>query len=317
MSNKLRSAVIDVGAYHTKCGFSGEEAPREVFRSAVGVPRHQGLHSTTLGYRSDIVSGSELESEKGLFSVRHPVEGGRVTSWADLEELLYYSLYNRLEVEPEQTPVLYVSPAGQSRPDREKVAELFFESFNVPLLGFLNSASATVFSTGRTTGLSLDSGASQTTVAAVVEGVALRQSMRTTSVAGNLLTSDLFHCLKQKGYTLSTEKDWDLVNTAKEQCCRVSVNVEEDNRQLSEVGPRIEDAYTLPDDERLFLFEYQFMLPERLFDPSLLEGDDPPRRPPEHTVGVRHYQPALSASTVRLARVDGQRGGEQPPGGAG
>lgn len=296
----MRSAVIDVGTGFTKVGFSGEEAPREVFRSCVGVPRHRGTRATFYGHPTDIVCGDEAFADRGLLALRWAVDKGHIQDYASLENLLYYSMYRRLEVAPDVTPVLMLEPADQARQSREKTAEILFESFNVPLLGTLNAATATAYSTGRTTGLVVDSGAGRTMISAVSDGYALSHMLRPSAIAGNSLTDDLFHFLRGRGYPLSVHTDWELANRLKETLCRASTtsgdggelgkNEEEEGGGAPHAGLYNGKAdggayYELPDSERVFLLEAETQLAERLFNPhvTLTAGEGTYEAPPTPT----------------------------------
>lgn len=269
-TNTRRSSVLDFGSRYTKAGFTGEEAPREVFHSCVGVPRNKGLSGTILAHRSDVVGGDEAFADRGLLDLRWAVRRGHVQDVDLLEQLLFYTFYNRLEVVPDSTPCLFLEPTDQTPKGREKVAELLFERFNVPLIGLLNTSTATVYSTGRTTGVAIDSGAGKTMISAVCDGHAMAHSMRPSYIAGDVLTDELFASLQSKGYPLSTEKDWLLVQRVKETMCRASTNLSDDHRLMREMGDVSKLFYTLPDDERLFIFDSEYMVPERLFKPSLV-----------------------------------------------
>lgn len=283
----MRSAVLDVGTGLTKAGFSGEEAPRAVFRSCVGEPRPSGAWPSYFGHPTDAAAGDEAHTDRGLLSLEWPVRGGHVVDPARYEALLYYSLYRRLAVVPDVTPVLLLEPADQTRASREQVAEILFESFNAPLLGMLNTATATVCAAGRTTGAVVDSGAGKTMISAVCDGYSLQHSMRPSAIAGDSLTDDLVAFLKARGYPMSVDADWELAERLKKTLCYASVSDEgeggtaasaygsdgDSNQQQQQQWqyPGKADGgtcYELPDSERIFLLEAEAGLAERLFNPS-------------------------------------------------
>lgn len=297
-ADTLSSVVIDVGSAYTKAGFSGEEAAREVFRSVVGVPRHPGTRATLLGYPSDLVAGDEAHRDQGLLSLRRPVRARHVADWGVYEELLHYTLYQRLQVVPERSPFLLLEPADQTRAERERMAELLFEGASVPMLGLLNTSTATVYSTGRTSGVVIDSGAGQTMTGAVVEGYALAHAMRPSAVAGDYLTDQLLEQLQAHGYPLSAAIDRDLVERVKESRCRVAVDLAEERERYAARGPTA--SYELPDRERLFLFDGEFMVPEQLFDPSLrAAGLEAPPTP----TGLSSSNPGCGAPAMGWAET--------------
>lgn len=61
--SRLSALVIDSGSGMCKAGFAGDDAPRAVFPSIVGRPRHQGVILGT-GQRDSYV-GSEAQNRRG------------------------------------------------------------------------------------------------------------------------------------------------------------------------------------------------------------------------------------------------------------
>lgn len=259
------TAVLDIGTCFSKSGFSAEEAPRSVTHSCVGVPRHRNTRARLLQHSTDIMAGDDAYNNYGLLNITKPVVRGKIVNFEAWESLVFDILYRRLSIQPDSSPVLLLEPPDQQRNLREKVTEVMVESFNVPMIGILNTGTSTIYSTGRTTGIAIDSGAGSTMMSAVADGYCIENSMRSSFIAGDALTDELFYRLRRRGYPLSTKKDWQLVENIKETLCRVSLDVDVECRKMKEKGPTV--SYDLPDNERLFLFEDEFMLAECLFDP--------------------------------------------------
>lgn len=272
ISASIQSVVVDVGTRNTRVGFSGEEAPRTMLRSCVGLPGTRRPRPTLLQHPFDIAIGDAAYNDSGLLSLTYPVREGHVYDYNALEKLLFYALVEEARVTPDTSPFLFLEPADQSRLDRERLCELLFESFNIPLAGLLTNTAATLYSSGRTRGLAIDSGAGRTCVAAVDEGYTLAHSVRSSSIAGEALTDELFAALRAAGYPLSTPADRDVVEAAKEALCRVSADAKDE--EVRQVGthshPDPADGFILPDQERIFLLEHAYKVPEALFDNTYL-----------------------------------------------
>lgn len=102
------------------------------------------------------------------------------------------------------------------RKNREKAAEIFFESFNVPALYISMQAVLSLYSTGRTTGVVLDSGDGVTHSVPIFEGFALPHSVMRNDIAGREVTKYLKLLLKKEGLNFNTTAEFEIIKTIKE-----------------------------------------------------------------------------------------------------
>merc|ERR1712107_180083 len=115
----VAALVVDNGSGMCKAGFAGDDAPRAVFPSIFGRPRHQGV-MVGMGQK-DAYAGDEAQSKRGILTLKYPVEHGIITNWDDMEKIWHDTFY---------MPAMYVAI----------------------------QAVLSLYASGRTTGIVMDSG---------------------------------------------------------------------------------------------------------------------------------------------------------------
>lgn len=91
----------------------------------------------------------------------------------------------------DSTSMLIVESVKSTAGDRTKWAEMLFETFHVPSICISNSASLSVFASGRTSGLVVESGAGITTSVPVYEGFVLKHAITYMDYGGQDVSANL------------------------------------------------------------------------------------------------------------------------------
>ncbi|KAG8141140.1 hypothetical protein E2320_006813 [Naja naja] len=208
--------VCDNGSGLCKAGFAGDDAPRAVFPSIVGRPRHQGV-MVGMGQKDSYV-GDEAQSKRGILTLKYPIEHGIITNWDDMEK---------------EHPTLLTEAPLNPKANREKMTQIMFETFNVPAMYVAIQAVLSLYASGRTTGIVLDSGDG------VTHNVPIYEAER------------------------------EIVRDIKEKLCYVALDFENEMATAAS-SSSLEKSYELPDGQVITIGNERFRCPETLFQPSFI-----------------------------------------------
>merc|ERR1712158_121856 len=123
------------------------------------------------------------------------------------------------------------------------MTQIMFETFNMPAMYVAIQAVLSLYASGRTTGIVMDSVDGVSHGVPVYEGYALPHAIVCLDLAGRELTNYLMKILTERGYSFTTTAD---------------------------ASTSLEKSYELPDGQVITIGNERFRCPEALFQPSFL-----------------------------------------------
>jgi len=252
--------IIDNGSGMCKAGMGCNPKPDVRFPEIVGRPRPKFKNVCS----RDVYVGNDVIERLDKLSVQYPLSNGIIEDPDAMQEIWEHIFFEQLKVNPQRHPLLLTEPPFNPKPARERMAEIMFETFQVPALNISIQGVLALLGQGRTTGMVLDSGEGVTHTIPVWEGYGINRAIRRSDVAGrelNILLSK-FIAMQDPGISLTKTKEQHWVRKIKEDLCYVAQD------------PRLEFAeektYQLPDGRRITLGEERWKTPEALFRPTML-----------------------------------------------
>ena len=260
------SVIVDCGSGIVKAGFSGEDGPRSIFSSVVGIPKMPGL---LVGMeQKERYVGEEAISKMDIMDFSSPIQKGEITDWNKFETLLHHLFYEELKVVPEESSILITESPNTKKQSRAKLAETLFETFNVEKVYIANSAMLGLYSYGKTNGLVLDAGYSITTCVPVYEGYPLPHASLKLNLGGEDLSESLLAKIHHNiNPIFKGLRGRLLADDIKEKIGYVAINAEEEEKFYYD-NEESEKLYTLPDNKKIRLGRELFNHSEVLFKPE-------------------------------------------------
>ncbi|XP_059498116.1 actin-related protein 3B-like isoform X1 [Stegostoma tigrinum] len=137
MTGNLPPCVIDCGTGYTKLGYAGNTEPQFIIPSCIAIKESAkiGNHAQRRLVRGvddlDFYIGDEAV-DKPTYATKWPIRHGLVEDWDLMERFMEHVIFKYLRAEPEDHHFLMTEPPLNTPENREYLAEIMFESFNVP-----------------------------------------------------------------------------------------------------------------------------------------------------------------------------------------
>uniref|UniRef100_A0A673LYC0 Zgc:101810 n=1 Tax=Sinocyclocheilus rhinocerous TaxID=307959 RepID=A0A673LYC0_9TELE len=216
--------------------------------------------------------GEEASECRSMLEVSYPMENGIVRCWEDMLHLWDHTFGpQRLNINPPDCKVLLTEPPLNPLKNRQKIAEVMFETYKFHGIYIAIQAVLTLYAQGKTDRICVvvDSGDGVTHICPVYEGFSLPHLTRRLDIAGRDITRYLVKLLLLRGYAFNHTADF-----------------ETQEQKLAN-----ETSVLLPDGRTIMVGGERFGAPEALFQPHLINVEG---------VGVAE----LLFNTIQAADID-------------
>jgi len=298
--DEVSSIVADIGGEYCKFGAGGQDIPNHVFATAIGstysaMDTDSNINSNKKKYT---VGDMGLRSLQHDMNITSPITN-EYKNWDEIESLFQYGIEECMRVDPRNYPLLLGNSQFTTLKEKEKLFQLFFESFSLPAAYLAHTGTLSSIAAGRPTALVIDMGAAQTRIIPVVDGYTLNRAIICTNRGGNYLDGELYkeiyntasvsHSSDIEQYTLYPwyvyrYKQYhkidvtpsffkfhqtQLIRDTKAYFCCVPTEPLTENNRIDQMKlPLTIPPYELPDGTLIPSSEQICFLPERVFFPS-------------------------------------------------
>ena len=150
---------------------------------------------------------------------------------------------------------------------KEKLTQIFFETFSTPGIYLSNSPLLSLYGSGKTNGLIVDSGSEVTSVTPIIDGYCIQYAQISANLGGNDITNGLKRAIRGAN---GEELDFYVVDELKLARAFVSTDYKNDMAKYED-GTKPKMEYELPDGSTIELGKEIMEVPERIFNPESQE----------------------------------------------
>lgn len=226
---ETQAIVIDNGTGFTKMGYAGNLDPDFVIPTAIAdLVKKNTLSVSTKNDEYNYYIGTEgirVAKEGKNHKIIYPMADGIIEDWDLMEKFWHQSIYQYLKCDPQEHYFVLTEPPMNPPENRESIAEIFFETFNVPGLYIGVQATFALVGCSKTfegadkgtldpdqeaavkslTGVVVDSGDGVTHVVPICDGFVLGSTIKHIPIAGRKITKFMEQMMRDRGEKINTE----------------------------------------------------------------------------------------------------------------
>ena len=181
----------------------------------------------------DFYIGEEATTKQATHDVTPLLNKGQITDWDGIEKFWHKSIHSYLRCDPEEHRFILTEPPMNTPENREQMAEIMFETFNVKGLFIGVQATLALYAQvankggdgqqqhdlnniSEMTGTVIDSGDGVTHVFPVCDGYVISSCVKHIPLAGRDITNFTLQSLKDRGLSLNKGNGMEIAARIKE-----------------------------------------------------------------------------------------------------
>uniref|UniRef100_A0A667XPD0 Actin related protein 3B n=1 Tax=Myripristis murdjan TaxID=586833 RepID=A0A667XPD0_9TELE len=223
---------------YTKIGYAGNTEPQFIMPSCIAIKEsasvgEQAQRRLVRGVDDlDFYIGDEA-IDKPNYATKWPIRHGMVEDWDLMEKFMEQVIFKYLRAEPEDHSFLMTEPPLNTPENREYLAEIMFETFNIPglyiavqaVLALAASWTSRQVGERTLTGIVIDSGDGVTHAIPVAEGYVIGSCIKHIPIAGRDITFFIQQLLREREVGIPPEQSLETAKAVKERYCYICPDI--------------------------------------------------------------------------------------------
>ena len=270
---KMKTIVIDNGSGYIRAGYSGDEVPSYVAPNCIGKLKQKYFN---LIDNKHFLCGKEAQDKNELLNLEYPIKHGVIENFDNMECILGV-LVDTNKYVPEESNIFLTDSNFDPKINREKLAQMLFETFCFNKIYICNPSILNLFAAGKFSGISIDLGFETIRICPFLDSEVIKDAIIKYNYGGNDLTEFMYLLAKKidlSSYLINkiegnspnilTTNGGLTFQDIKEKVCYCASDLKEDLKKAESY------KYELPDGTYITTKEERIICPEALFKPYLM-----------------------------------------------
>ena len=273
-SKQIQHIIIDFGSNTIKYGFNQDPFPKFITPNIIGKIKNK-CFSPIKDY-NDYYCGYDALYNSSSIDITFPRIDNNVKipttpeGEKQLENLFSYIFRDKLKTNDYTYDIFIVDSIYTSTKERQTIAQILFEKFNVYHVHFEPQSIMSLYSTSKTSGLVVNSGEISTEIVPIIEGYIISQGIYNFPIAGKELTKRFENTYKDIFDINNVSNHYWMAQKIKEEFSELLPSNKE-FEELMKSKNIIKKEYILPDGNIVELGNEIYEIPESIFNPSIID----------------------------------------------
>lgn len=255
--------VIDIGTFHTFAGYGGESEPDVSISTILGKPIKSSLKPISPLSSSDFMIGANVFKNTSSYTPTLPIDNRVITDFDDFTAFLNTLITTYLNTSPRTHPLLLTVSPYETNSSKETILQIVMETLRMPAFYPASASQLVLHASDINSGIVVDAGETGTSIMPIFESYSIPYYSGRLDIGGRQITEGLRNGITQRGYSLKTGTEREILHSMKSKICYISLD------PLGSAQDAPQQTFITPDGTDIKLTSQCFMCPEILFKPSL------------------------------------------------